>query len=216
MRRGGAEVTGALIALLAVLGLAGCGSAPTWEGRPVTAPSSASAPGNALLAPLDAPYPRRPGYNHPGWSPVYGSCDTREVILEFSAGPKAEDLDHDGCKDDAPFVDVYSGAVITPLVSQIDHVWPLRVVWDRAGWNWDHNKWIQFVNYRPNLIATIAHTNESKGDSMPGQWQPSSPTGRCAYEIIIELVARQWALPLTPSETRALEALKPACKKGGN
>ncbi|MDQ3763366.1 MAG: HNH endonuclease family protein [Actinomycetota bacterium] len=146
-----------------------------------------------------------------GWTQVRGNCDTREVVLETTAGPNAVDFDGDGCADDAPFLDVYTGLVINPNDADVDHVVSLADAWRSGAWEWTRAQRIRFANDQGNLIATLTSVNRDKGDDDPTQWAPPDPAGRCAYARIYRAAKQRWALTLTPAQDQALAGLQVGC-----
>ena len=179
----------------AVLLSGGCGLAPA-EG---VQPSPGAAP----------PYSRDAFGT--GWARVHGNCDTREVVLERDAGPAAVDTDGDGCKDDAPVLDPYTGLLVDPAHADVDHVFPLEAAWEDGAWRWTASQRRAFANDQANLRAVGASINRSKGERTPAQWRPPARSGWCFYARTFELTAQRWQLPVAPADQAAVDDMLKAC-----
>ena len=62
-----------------------------------------------------------------------------------------------------------------------------------------------------NLLAVHATVNLSKGDRTPGEWAPSTGSGRCLYAERYVAVAAAYGLPVTPADRAALAVDLRAC-----
>lgn len=162
--------------------------------------------------PAPPPYNREADFGR-GWATVNGHCDTREVVLERDAGLAAVDTDGDGCKDDGPIVDLYTGHVIRPAQAQIDHVYSLEQAWVGGAWKWPAVQRRIFALDQGNLRAVSASANDAKGDRGPAQWRPPARSGWCGYQLIYRATAARWALPVTPADDVALRDMATTCPK---
>jgi hypothetical protein len=151
-----------------------------------------------------------------GWVKAHGNCDTREFILERDSAERAIDTDHDGCADDGMLIDVYTGNLIRAKDAQIDHVYPVKAVWNAGGWNWPPAKRRLFYNDVGNLRAVFGTSNEAKSDRMPAHYRPPSRSGWCAYSTVFEATAHRWELPISAADSAALAEMKTTCGDPGN
>lgn len=149
------------------------------------------------------------------WAVVNGHCDTREVVLERDAGARAVDLDGDGCRDDGPVFDVYTGTTITPQKAQIDHVLSLKQAWVGGAWQWTPTQRVIFANDRGNLLAVTGSVNEAKGDLGPARWRPPAKSGLCPYELVYRATAERWNLPISVADDAALRDMAKSCPGAG-
>lgn len=166
----------------------------------------------ASTDPGPPPYNRDTDFGR-GWATVHGHCDTREVILERDAGVNAVDSDGDGCKDDGPIVDLYTGNTIRPPQAQIDHVYPLEKAWVGGAWKWGPVQRRIFALDQANLRAVTGSVNESKGERGPASFRPPAVSGWCGYQLIYRATANRWALPITPADDAALRDMATTCPK---
>jgi hypothetical protein len=158
------------------------------------------------------PYDRDKDFGR-GWATVHGHCDTRETVLERDAALNAVDTDGDGCKDDGPVVDLYTGNTITPQKAQIDHVYSLKQAWTGGAWKWSPVQRRIFALDQSNLRAVTGSLNETKGDLGPAQWRPPARSGWCGYQMIYRATAARWNLPITPADDAALRDMATTCPK---
>jgi len=145
------------------------------------------------------------------WATVRGHCDTREIVLERDAGPAAVDTDGDGCRDDAPILDLYTARLVDPAHADADHVYPLRGAWDGGAWKWTPAQRRTFANDITNLRAVGASINRSKGDLSPSRWKPPAKSGWCEYSRIYTGTAQKWHLPVSDADGTALRDMQTTC-----
>lgn len=105
--------------------------------------------------------------------------------------------------------DPYSGAEVVfskarAAEVQVDHVVPLARAWDRGAASWSLQTRMDFANDPLNLVVTTAAVNRAKSDKMPGEWSPSSPSGRCLYVDRFRRVSEKYRLNVTVPERAAL------------
>jgi uncharacterized protein DUF1524 len=138
------------------------------------------------------------------WATVNGHCDTREAVLARDAGPAARDDDGDGCKDDAPVTDPYTGRLTAASQADVDHVFALGDAWYAGAYKWSEAQRVIFANDQSNLRAVGRSINRSKGDLGPDEWAPQTCEGRHVYATIYRATAQRWHLELTPAKDAAL------------
>jgi hypothetical protein len=142
---------------------------------------------------------------------VRGNCDTREVVLERDAGPAAVDTDGDGCRDDGPIFDIYTGTTIPPQAADIDHVLSLKAAWDAGAWAWTPTQRQTFAQDQSNLRAVSRSVNEAKGDRTPAQWSPPARSGWCWFAATYRATAQRWHLPVSAADDTALNTMISTC-----
>ena len=145
------------------------------------------------------------------WKLVRGHCDVREIDLERAEVPPGEDRDGDGCRDDGPLRDAYTGTVILPAQAQIDHVFPLKAAWLAGADGWAPAKRHAFYNDLDNTIAVTGRLNESKGERTISQWQPPDHTEWCDYARRYAVVATRYELALTAADQAAVTRMEHTC-----
>jgi hypothetical protein len=194
-----------VVAVVAVVGVSvtGCQSLTTATRSPIVVANTDPGP---------PPYNRDVDFGR-GWATVRGHCDTREAVLERDAGLAAVDTDGDGCKDDGPIVDLYTGNTIRPTQAQIDHVYSLKQAWEEGAWRWSPVQRRIFALDQANLRAVTGSVNDAKGDLGPGGWRPPARSGWCGYQLIYRATAQRWTLPITPMDDVALRDMATTCPK---
>lgn len=180
----------------------GLGTTPGVPLRDVPATSTTAVP----------PYHRSAFGN--GWDIVRGKCDTREVVLERDAGAAAVDTDGDGCKDDAPIKDLYTGRLVDPPHADADHVTSLADAWNAGAWQWTPVQRRTFSQDQANLRAVGASINRSKSDSGPDTWKPPDRAGWCTYATIYRATKQRWQLTITPAQNAAVDDMTKTCPGG--
>jgi hypothetical protein len=184
-----------------------------------SAPPVGTSPGTTLGVPLrDGPATSTiavPPYHRDafgnGWSTVRGKCDTREVVLERDAGAAAVDTDDDGCKDDAPVKDLYTGRLVEPSHADADHVASLADAWDSGAWQWPTAQRRTFAQDQANLRAVGASINRAKGDRGPDTFRPPDRAGWCTYATTYRATKQRWHLAITTVQNVAVADMLKTC-----
>jgi hypothetical protein len=179
-----------------------CGNTPGFCPNP---PSSASA--------TAIPAYHRDAFGN-GWAIVRGKCDTRELVLERDAGAAAVDTDGDGCMDDAPIKDFYTGLMVEPSHVDADHVTALGDAWVSGAWKWTATQRRAFSQDQANLRAVGASINRSKGERGPDTWKPPDHAGWCTYGHIYQDTKLRWHLTITPAQSAGVADLLKTCPGG--
>jgi hypothetical protein len=159
-----------------------------------------------------SPYHRNAFGN--GWAIVHGNCDTREVVLERDAGPAAVDTDGDGCRDDAPVRDLYTGHLVEPSHADADHVVALADAWNSGAWQWTPAQRRAFAQDQANLRAVGASINRAKGDRGPDTFRPPDRAGWCTYAQTYRATKQRWHLTITPAQNAAVNEMTKTCLGG--
>jgi hypothetical protein len=175
-------------------------------------PTTASHGLNNSIINTPPPYNRAKDFGT-GWMKVRGNCDTREIVLERDSGLAAVDTDGDGCRDDGPILDPYTGNTITAKQAQIDHVFSEGNAWYAGAWRWSATQRRIFSQDQSNLRAVTGTINESKGDLGPDAWRPPSRSGWCTYQMIYRATAVRWKLTVTPAQDTALANMTKTCPR---
>lgn len=188
MRKAHVKLALGAVALLVVGHASGC-TEGLLAGIETSTPATAQATGPAPDYDRDAQF---------GDWVTRGGCDTRERELE-AAAPHPVDSDGDGCRDDAPVVDFYTGRLIHSAHwthAQADHVVPLHLVWSVGGGHtWPRDRRVAIANDPDNVVITTARTNrDDKSDKGPDGWRPDNPARWCAYAESWVLVVERYDL----------------------
>lgn len=149
-----------------------------------------------------------------GWAIFRGHCDTREVVLERDAGPAAVDTDGDGCRDDAPMLDLYTGRLVDPPHADADHVVALADAWVSGAWQWTPAQRRAFAQDQANLRAVGASINRAKGDRGPDTFRPPDRAGWCEYSRIYRATKQRWHLTITTAQNAAVDEMTKTCPGG--
>ncbi|MFK4119918.1 HNH endonuclease family protein [Streptomyces longwoodensis] len=149
----------------------------------------------------------------PHWVTQYGTCDTREVVLQRDGQDVVQD---DQCRAvSGVWYSAYDGKVSTKPSTEvdIDHVVPLANGWRSGADEWTTAKRRQFANdlTNPQLIAVSASSNRQKGDQSPDQWAPSLRSYWCTYARAWTHVKYVYALNITEPEKTKLDEMLDTC-----
>ena len=141
------------------------------------------------------------------WAIAPGSsCDTRQVVI-FSQSPNVSDC----TTESTELFDPYSQSLIPNANIEVDHVFPLSAAWDHGAYAWDDDTRKHFANDPLNLVATSRTLNQSKSDSLPGEWIPPNPAAHCWYAERVAGVAAAYSLTLAETD---LTTMKRQCQLG--
>lgn len=106
------------------------------------------------------------------WADDNGDCqNTRHEVLIRDAVYFT--LDETDCKViSGLWIDFYTGEYIySPLDIDIDHVVPLKEIWDSGGSLMTSEQLRYIANYMDNLVVTTSSLNRSKGSREPHEWR---------------------------------------------
>lgn len=195
-----------LAALLATV--TACSTPPVAAG-PGTVPGVPLRDVPAMTTTAVPPYHRDAFGN--GWAIVRGKCDSREVVLERDAGSAAADIDGDGCKDDSPVFDIYTGRLVEPSHADADHVASLADAWNSGAWQWPTAQRRTFAQDQANLRAVGASINRAKGDRGPDTFRPPDRVGWCTYATTYRVTKQRWHLTITPAQNTAVNDMLKTC-----
>ncbi|MFF3491812.1 HNH endonuclease family protein [Streptomyces sp. NPDC002795] len=228
----------AVPAALTVLLLAGCqgvgdgGSEDSAHGAEPSASASATTgapaqdgtlpgvPGadearDALAELKVAPHGSMSGYSRdkfPHWMEQGDSCTTREVVLKRDGKDVKTD---DECRAvSGNWVSVYDGEKFTDSGDlDIDHTVPLANAWRSGADKWTQEERKTFANdlEHPQLLSVSAHSNRSKGDQGPDEWQPEVKDYWCTYARSWVAVKSTYELTVTDAEKAELTSMLGTC-----
>jgi hypothetical protein len=103
------------------------------------------------------------------WSPVSGTCNTREGVLKRDG--RGVVVTSACTATSGSWPSPYDGATWSaPSDVDIDHVVPLKNAWLSGAWAWTTAKRESFADdlVNPQLIAVTDNVDQSKGDRSPG------------------------------------------------
>lgn len=142
------------------------------------------------------------------WVDFNGDClDTRAEFLKERSLISVV-LDESGCRVlSGLWIDAYTGDKLESASDiDIDHIFPLKMVWDFGASEWPPAKRRAFNNDFENLAITASSVNRSKGDSSPLNWTPPNPIFRCQYvNGFLNIISKyQIILPISDINAMAL------------
>lgn len=235
-----AVVVAALGVAVLAPGIAGAGPHTTPQAPATGTASSAAAPLSTVSAaaasdalqdlralPVSDAYV--PGYNRaafgPAWADVdHNSCDTRNDVLRRDLVDVVTKPGTYGCVVlSGTLHDPYTGRTIafhrgetSSMAVQIDHRWPLGLVWGHGAASWTPAQREAFANDPAELVAVDGQANEEKSDSGPGEWMPPNADDACAYTASFVTVATKWRLSIASKDEHALERTLTGCSTQGS
>jgi hypothetical protein len=218
LRHGAAAILVALATALAPAATAHASATPT---RPTAGHRALPVPPPAdqVRAEIDtltveAPHPMT-GYSRakfPHWTTQYGTCDTREVVLQRDGQDVVTD---NQCRAVAgTWTSPYDGKEFTEArLLDIDHMVPLANAWRSGADTWDTPTRKAFANdlTHSQLVAVSAASNRSKGDQSPDQWKPPLQSYWCEYARAWGDVKYLYRLSITEPEKTALGDMLDTC-----
>ncbi|MEU2772876.1 HNH endonuclease family protein [Streptomyces sp. NPDC007162] len=148
----------------------------------------------------------------PHWIIQYGTCDTREVVLQRDGTDVLQD---DQCRAvSGTWISPYDDKVFTASGQlDIDHVVPLANAWRSGADEWDTALRRKFANdlIEPQLVAVSASSNRQKGDQSPDQWAPPLRSYWCTYSRAWTHVKYVYHLNITEPEKNKLDDMLDTC-----
>ncbi|MCG7208170.1 GmrSD restriction endonuclease domain-containing protein [Streptomyces arenae] len=148
----------------------------------------------------------------PHWVVQYGTCDTREVVLQRDGQDVVQD---DQCRAiSGTWTSPYDDKVFTASGQlDIDHMVPLANAWRSGADEWDTALRRKFANdlIEPQLVAVSAASNRSKGDQSPDQWTPPLHSYWCTYSRAWTHVKYAYHLNITEAEKNKLDEMLNTC-----
>ncbi len=199
-----------LIAIASLLGFA----IQSASAAPPTPPGVTEAETQLAALTIATPHSMT-GYSRdkfPHWITESDGCTSREEVLKRDGTGVTVGSD---CYPTAgSWTIAYDDTTITvPSKVQIDHIVPLADAWRSGADTWTTAKRQDFANdlTDPQLIASSAQQNESKGDDDPSQWKPADSGYWCLYARDWIDVKTVWSLTITSDEKSALSSMLNTC-----
>ena len=111
----------------------------------------------------------------------------------------------------------YTGTIVTdPRKLDVDHMVPLGNVHQSGAWIWSAEQRERYANYLddpPHLIAVTASANRSKGARGPHQWKPDDQGYWCQCAIDWISIKSKWGLTVTQDELSGLNQMLYTCNE---
>lgn len=152
----------------------------------------------------DLPYDRSVFGN---WEDYDGDCqNTRhEFLIQHSRTPVT--LSSDGCRVlSGEWTDFYTGETITDATQiDIDHIVPLKEVWNSGAIEWQDSTRRFFMNSWENLAITDLSINRSKRDSEPHEWNRQNLIS-CKFLNAWRNAKEKWVLTFDQAEWDYLQS----------
>lgn len=143
--------------------------------------------------------------------PTDNNCyDTRtKVLIRQSTTPVVMRKDRPCFVESGEWHDPYTDQTFTKTNEvDIDHVVPLKHLYDAIAWKWTQKKRCLYANFVFNdfhLLAVENKANRKKGDRSPDEYMPPNKDFQCQYIqnwLKIKLV---WDVPLNPPESEFIQ-----------
>lgn len=96
----------------------------------------------------------------------------------------------------------------TPESLDIDHLVPLKEVYESGAWKWTQDRRVRYANYlerKNHLIAVYYKENRSKGDQDPAEWLPSNEAYHKQYVRDWCDIKARWGLCADPKEAEEVK-----------
>lgn len=193
----------------------------------VSAPAASDALQDLHALPVSDAYV--PGYDRTAfglaWADVdHNGCDTRNDVLRRDLVDVVTKPGTNGCVVlSGTLQDPYTGRTIdfhrgptSSLTVQIDHRWPLGLVWRHGAASWTPAQREAFANDPAELVAVDGSANEEKSDSGPGEWMPANAGDACSYATSFVAVATKWRLSIATADEHALDRTLTGCTTHGS
>lgn len=201
---------------------AGTGSGPTssavdpanvyWQGKNLTPTPAEVAEAQATLNSLvvapegsSSAYDRSAQFGRGFETGVVGAVEHRDVpTAQFrNSTPQARVVD-------GHFTDPYTGEDVHVIGGKsydadVDHLVPLKEVWDSGGSNWTEAQRVEYANNLDNLIYVGSGINRSKSDGDAAEFLPSYEPSLCRYAVAQIDVKGQYKLNVDSAEKSALQ-----------
>jgi hypothetical protein len=148
----------------------------------------------------------------PHWITQYGTCNTREVVLQRDGTNVS--VDSNCYPTSGSWYSVYDKVWLYAASEvDIDHMVPLANAWRSGAKNWTTSHRQAFANdlSRGQLIAVSASSNRAKGDQDPSQWRPANTGWWCYYARHWIDVKYDYYLTVTSAEKSALYDMMATC-----
>jgi hypothetical protein len=205
----------------------GTASSPAAPSGTVSAAAASDALQDLRALPISDAYV--PGYDRAAFGQAWADtdhngCDTRNDVLRRDLVDVVTKSGTRGCVVlSGTLHDPYTGRTIdfhrgatSSMAVQIDHRWPLGLVWAHGAASWTPAQREAFANDPVELVAVDGQANEDKSDSGPGEWMPPNTGDACSYATSFVAVATRWRLSIATADERALDRTLTGCMTQGS
>ncbi|MFF2751341.1 DUF1524 domain-containing protein [Kitasatospora sp. NPDC058048] len=221
-RRGATTVAALAVALIPAAAPAAAAASPTAPTAAVVArhrqlpepPPAEQARAELDELVVEAPHSME-GYSRekfPHWIKQYGTCDTREVVLQRDGQDVVQD---DQCRAvSGSWTSPYDDKTFTDAKQlDIDHLVPLAASWRAGADSWSTDKRRAFANdlTHSQLVAVSAASNRAKADKSPDLWRPPLRSYWCTYSRAWTDIKHLYGLSVTEPEKSALVEMLDTC-----
>ncbi len=141
-----------------------------------------------------------------GWKDLDldGQNTRTEVLIEESLAPvKFKDANETKILSGKWHCPYSNKNYTAPESLDIDHLVPLKEVYESGAWNWTQERRVKYANFlerKNHLIAVYYKENRSKGDQDPGEWLPSNEAYHKQYVRDWVDVKARWGLTVDSDE----------------
>ena len=170
-----------------------------------------------------------PGYDRTAFGQAWADtdhngCDTRNDVLRRDLVDVDTKPGTNGCVVlSGTLQEPYTGRTIafhrgptSSMAVQIDHRWPLGLVWRHGAASWTPAQREAFANDPAELVAVDGSANEEKSESGPGEWMPANAGDACSYATSFVAVATKWRLSIATADEHALDRTLTGCTTQGS
>jgi hypothetical protein len=144
-------------------------------------------------------------------------CNTRQDLLRAAMTNVVYRPGSHCSIESGRLADPYTGSTLTfsadnPDSVEVDHVLPLATSWALGAAHWSQTRRDTFANDRSvELLPVDRPSNQSKGDSGPGEWMPPNRAYWCAYDARFVTILAKYQLPVIDADKTAMTAVLRTC-----
>lgn len=144
-------------------------------------------------------------------------CNTRQDLLRATMTNVVYRSGSHCSIESGRLADPYTGTTLTfngdnPDSVEVDHVLPLATSWALGASHWSQTQRDIFANDRSiELLPVDRASNQSKGDSGPGEWMPPNRAYWCAYDARFVTILAKYLLPVIAADKTAMTAVLRIC-----
>jgi len=183
-----------------------------WQGKNLTPTPAEVAEAQATLNSLvvapegsSSAYDRAAQFGRGFKTGIAGAIEHRDVpTAQFrNSSPQAR-------VSDGHFTDPYTGQDVHVIGgaqadADIDHIVPLKEIWDSGASNWTQEQRVEYANNLDNLIYVGSSVNRAKSDKDAAEFLPSYEPSQCRYVVAQIDVKGKYDLKVDNAEKAALQ-----------
>lgn len=183
-----------------------------WQGKNLTPSADEVAQAQATLNSLvvapegsSSAYDRSAQFGRGFKTGVAGAVEHRDVPTATfrNSSPQAR-------VTDGHFTDPYTGEDVHVIGgaqadADIDHIVPLKEIWDSGASNWTQEQRVEYANNLDNLIYVGSGVNRSKSDGDAAEFLPSYEPSQCRYVVAQIETKGKYELSVDSAEKSALQ-----------